>query len=509
MGTVVAPPAGRVVHFLQRTMWSYSSSLWAYHRNAAGHLPPQRLLDRAVHKRTFVRLICSGDVNPVRRIVNGVPRAAGKMYWSRRAKKLHNDLTQAGVTLNDADTRSGFARVRTLAALTTNRASHRYQAAGFSLTSGFFTQPLFDQPRSRGTRLLAALRMDGLWTARTALRIQGLLVHHPFNLRDCILCNENIADVRTFAHLVIDCVSLARIRRDAELEPFIVMARRRLGTPAALEDIYIWLLGGATPAGLRLNDWLRTFVRLICSGDVNPVRRIVNGVPRVVGKMYWSRRAKKLHNDLTQAGVTLNDADTRSGFARVRTLAALTTNRASHRYQAAGFSLTSGFFTQPLFDQPRSRGTRLLAALRMDGLWTARTALRIPGLLVNHPFNLRDCILCNESIADVRTFAHLVIDCVSLARIRHEAELEPFIVLARQCLGTQAALEDIYIWLLGGATPAGLRLNDWLVGRAGQLGDRGIRPLAARLADFLGAAYTLYQAQLWQYHRARHAAVQG
>ncbi|KAL2915498.1 hypothetical protein HK105_204899 [Polyrhizophydium stewartii] len=36
VGTVVAPPAGRVVHFLQRTMWSYSSSLWAYHRNAAG-----------------------------------------------------------------------------------------------------------------------------------------------------------------------------------------------------------------------------------------------------------------------------------------------------------------------------------------------------------------------------------------------------------------------------------------------------------------------------------------
>ncbi|KAL2920216.1 hypothetical protein HK105_200284 [Polyrhizophydium stewartii] len=253
----------------------------------------------------------------------------------------------------------------------------------------------------------------------------------------------------------------------------------------------------------------RTFVRLICSGDVNPVRRIVNGVPRAAGKMYWSRRAKKLHNDLTQAGVTLNDADTRTGFARVRTLAALTTNRASQRYQAAGFSLTSGFFTQPLFDQPRSRGTRLLAALRMDGLWTARTALRIPGLLVNHPFNLRDCILCNENIADVRTFAHLVIDCVSLARIRHEAELEPFIVMARRRLGTPAALEDIYTWLLGGATPAGLRLNDWLVGRAGQLGDRGNRPLAARLADFLGAAYTLYQARLWQYHRARHAAAQG
>ncbi|KAL2914530.1 hypothetical protein HK105_205879 [Polyrhizophydium stewartii] len=338
MGTVVAPPAGRVVHFLQRTMWSYSSSLWAYHRNAAvhalapvlanrrfsvrmrhrvfvavvlgiarygievfagmktglsrvqpainkgvrmifgvrpstavgpllvesgvpllsvlSHVATVRLLDRAVHKRTFVRLICSGDVNPVRRIVNGVPRVVGKMYWSRRAKKLHNDLTQAGVTLNDADTRSGFARVRTLAALTTNRASHRYQAAGFSLTSGFFTQPLFDQPRSRGTRLLAALRMDGLWTARTALRIPGLLVHHPFNLQDCILCNENIADVRTFAHLVIDCDSLAHIRDDAELGPFIVLARQCLGTQAALEDVYTWLLGGATPAGLRLNDWL-------------------------------------------------------------------------------------------------------------------------------------------------------------------------------------------------------------------------------------------------------------
>ncbi|KAL2914298.1 hypothetical protein HK105_206246 [Polyrhizophydium stewartii] len=182
---------------------------------------------------------------------------------------------------------------------------------------------------------------------------------------------------------------------------------------------------------------------------------------------------------------------------------------AYHRNAAAGFLLTSGFFTQPLFDQPRSRGTRLLAALRMDGLWTARMALRIPGLLVHHPFNLRDCILCNENIADVRTFAHLVIDCDSLARIRHEAELEPFIVMARQRLGAQAALEDIYIWLLGGATPAGLRLKDWLVGRAGQLGDRGIRPLAARLADFLGAAYTLYQARLWQYHCARHAAAQG
>ncbi|KAL2911614.1 hypothetical protein HK105_208915 [Polyrhizophydium stewartii] len=244
-------------------------------------------------------------------------------------------------------------------------------------------------------------------------------------------------------------------------------------------------------------------------GDVTPVRRIVNGVPRVAGKMYWSRRAKKLRDDLTQAGVTLNDADTRTGFARVRTLAALTTNRATQHYQAAGFSLTSGFFTQPLFDQPRSRGTRLLAALRMDGLWTARTALRIQGLLVHHPFNLRDCILCNANIADVRTFAHLVIDCVSLARIRHDAELEPFIDLARRRLGAPAALEDIDTWLLGGATPAGLRLNDWLVGRAGQLGDRGNRPLAARLADFLGAAYTLYQAQLWQYHRARHAAAQG
>ncbi|KAL2919436.1 hypothetical protein HK105_201081 [Polyrhizophydium stewartii] len=187
----------------------------------------------------------------------------------------------------------------------------------------------------------------------------------------------------------------------------------------------------------------------------------------------------------------------------------MATNRATQRYQAAGFSLTSGFFTQPLFDQPRSRGTRLLAALRMDGLWTARSALRIPGLLVHHPFNLRDCILCNENIADVRTFAHLVIDCNHLAHIRRDAELGPFIVLARQCLGTQAALEDIYTWLLGGATPAGLRLNDWLVGRAGQLGDRGNRPLAARLADFLGAAYTLYQARLWQYHRARHAAAQG
>ncbi|KAL2912069.1 hypothetical protein HK105_208420 [Polyrhizophydium stewartii] len=105
----------------------------------------------------------------------------------------------------------------------------------------------------------------------------------------------------------------------------------------------------------------------------------------------------------------------------------------------------------------------MVSARRMDGLWTARTALRIPGLLVNHPFNLRNCILCNENIADVRTFAHLVIDCDSLAHIRDDAELGPFIVLARQCLGTQAALEDIYTWLLGGATPAGLRLNDWLL----------------------------------------------
>ncbi|KAL2917509.1 hypothetical protein HK105_202790 [Polyrhizophydium stewartii] len=233
----------------------------------------------------------------------------------------------------------------------------------------------------------------------------------------------------------------------------------------------------------------RTFVRLICSGDVNPVRRIVNGVPRVAGKMYWSRRAKKLHNDLTQAGVTLNDADTRSGFARVRTLAALTTNptvrpAALARHSPPGCAAHG----RPL-DRPHGAAH--------------------PGLLVNHPFNLRDCILCNENIADVRTFAHLVIDCDSLADIRDDAELGPFIVMARRSLGTLASLEDIYTWLFGGATPAGLRLNDWLVGRAGQLGDRGIRPLAARLADFLGAAYTLYQAQLWQYHCARHAAAQG
>ncbi|KAL2915530.1 hypothetical protein HK105_204932 [Polyrhizophydium stewartii] len=102
------------------------------------------------------------------------------------------------------------------------------------------------------------------------MRIQGLLVNHPFNLRDCILCNENIADVRTFAHLVIDCVSLARIRHEAELEPFIVKARRRLGAPAALEDIYTWLLGGATPAGLRLNDWL---VELPLPGRYAPTAR--------------------------------------------------------------------------------------------------------------------------------------------------------------------------------------------------------------------------------------------
>ncbi|KAL2920281.1 hypothetical protein HK105_200353 [Polyrhizophydium stewartii] len=385
MGTVVAPPAGRVVHFLQRTMWSYSSSLWAYHRNAAVHALAPVLANRRFSVRMRHRVFVA--------VVLGIARYGIEVF---------------------AGMKTGLSRV----------------------------QPAIN----KGVRMIFGVR--------PSTAVGPLLVESGVPLLSVL---SHVATVRLLDRAVHK----------------------------------------------------RTFVRLICSGDVNPVRRIVNGVPRVAGKMYWSRRAKKLHNDLTQAGVTLNDADTRSGFARVRTLAALTTNRASHRYQAAGFSLTSGFFTQPLFDQPRSRGTRLLAALRMDGLWTARTALRIPGLLVNHPFNLRDCILCNENIADVRTFAHLVIDCDSLAHIRRDAELGPFIVLARQCLGTQAALEDIYTWLLGGATPAGLRLNDWLVGRAGQLGDRAIRPLAARLADFLGAAYTLYQAQLWQYHRARHAAAQG
>ncbi|KAL2913837.1 hypothetical protein HK105_206716 [Polyrhizophydium stewartii] len=51
-----------------------------------------------------------------------------------------------------------------------------------------------------------------------------------------------------------------------------------------------------------------------------------------------------------------------------------------------------------MFDQPRSRGARLVAALRMNGLWMARSALRIAGLLVNHLFTADRCILCNHGI---------------------------------------------------------------------------------------------------------------
>ncbi|KAL2911492.1 hypothetical protein HK105_209023 [Polyrhizophydium stewartii] len=59
-----------------------------------------------------------------------------------------------------ADDLRNFVLASTLATSSRNDSTDRYAAAGFIHTAGLVHDPMFDQSRSRGVRLVAALRMN-------------------------------------------------------------------------------------------------------------------------------------------------------------------------------------------------------------------------------------------------------------------------------------------------------------------------------------------------------------
>ncbi|KAL2913995.1 hypothetical protein HK105_206435 [Polyrhizophydium stewartii] len=147
-----------------------------------------RLFNRAWEKRILFKLICH---NP--RVHNAC--RTRKWYPSRCVKQQRRNYHAVGrpdVPVSSREDLREFVLARTLTMSSRNDSADRYAAARFVHTAGFVHDPMFDQPRSRGVRLVAALRMNGLWTARSALRIAGQLVNHPFAADRCILCNNGI-----------------------------------------------------------------------------------------------------------------------------------------------------------------------------------------------------------------------------------------------------------------------------------------------------------------------------
>ncbi|KAL2915796.1 hypothetical protein HK105_204743 [Polyrhizophydium stewartii] len=191
-------------------------------------------------------------------------------------------------------------------------------------------------------------------------------------------------------------------------------------------------------------------------------------------------------------------------FVLARTLATSSRSDSTDRYAAVCFIHTAGFVPDSMFDHPRSRSVRLVAALRKNSLWTARSVLRIPGLHVNHPFAADRCILCNNGIDNVHPLAHLVIVCVSVRAARRQAGLNPLIDRARE-QDPKAKDDTILTRLLGeasqGEAAAG---HTWIGGTVEyvQEGTEG-RPAAARLAGFLSVAHPRCQVRLWHFHRER------
>ncbi|KAL2915460.1 dihydrofolate reductase [Polyrhizophydium stewartii] len=142
-----------------------------------------RLFSRAHEKRILFKLICH---NP--RVHN--PCRTRKWRLSRRVRQQRRNYHAVGqpdLPVSSRDDLRKFVLARTLATSSRNDSTDRYAAAGFIHTAGFVHDPMSDQPRSRGVCLVAALRMNSLWTDCAALRIAGLLVNHPFAADRCIL----------------------------------------------------------------------------------------------------------------------------------------------------------------------------------------------------------------------------------------------------------------------------------------------------------------------------------
>ncbi|KAL2918050.1 hypothetical protein HK105_202464 [Polyrhizophydium stewartii] len=199
-----------------------------------------RLFNRACKKRIPIKLICH---NP--HVHN--PCCTRKWYLSRRVRQQRRNYHAVGRPDQPVSSREDlrkFVLARTLATSSRNDSTGRYAAADFIHTADFVHDLMFDQSRSRGVRLVAALHMNGLWTARSALPIARLLVNHPFTADRCILCNHGIDNVYPLAHLVIVCVSVRADRRQADLNPLIDSAKEQ-DTQANDDTILTRLLGGA------------------------------------------------------------------------------------------------------------------------------------------------------------------------------------------------------------------------------------------------------------------------
>ncbi|KAL2915698.1 U1 snRNP protein [Polyrhizophydium stewartii] len=235
------------------------------------------------------------------------------------------------------------------------------------------------------------------------------------------------------------------------------------------------------------------------------------------------------------------------------------TNRESHRYQAAGFLLTSGFSTQPLFDQPDdwaarellprmherrmlvsparatasyrdhqfaatagffrspmfdaslSNGVRYLIAARCNAIWSTSRAVAARLLRNGHPFVGRQCPICRMPLGAFSPVGHLITACTE-PRIQAYRDTigfsrEFFVLLwqhAHEVAGLLPAPDvnslDLSILVLGGTLCGGATLgNDWLAGFS-QMGTV-VAPPARRVVHFLQRTMWSYSSSLWAYHR--------
>ncbi|KAH9247697.1 hypothetical protein BASA81_014687 [Batrachochytrium salamandrivorans] len=256
----------------------------------------------------------------------------------------------------------------------------------------------------------------------------------------------------------------------------------------------------------------RTPINAICSGTDNDVFTLnVQGQLVRSQRWFWSRRTKQLYKNrywLTPQ-VRPKTVKQRHSFALMETLRTCGDSASLQKYVTRQLLDTSGFFKDPSFDQSRAHGTRYLMLARMDALWTARKAIQIGILVDTHPFSVDHCILCDQQLLST-SIAHLVVECEQVTGHRIQSGLVPAIQKSRLRLLGRAldpGVENVYTWLRGGVLNGEADLDQqWLDGTVEHesMGTRhDNRALAARLADFLQAAYRQYQSTLWKYHRDR------
>ncbi|KAL2912659.1 hypothetical protein HK105_207875 [Polyrhizophydium stewartii] len=334
MGTVVAPPAGRVVHFLQRNMWSYSSSLWAYHRNAAGQrlqgLSGAALLQTPINRalrellklprhtpvaamlaelsldsidtlaiRARIRLFRKANslATPLKALI--APRNiffSRRLVWSRGSARLHRRFVGLTWFPDDWAARELLPRMHERRMLVSPaRATASYRDHQFAATAGFFRSPMFDASLSNGVRYLIAARCNAIWSTSRAVAARLLRNGHPFVGRQCPICRTPLGAFSPVGHLITACTD-PRIQayRDTigfSREYFVLLwqhAHEVAGLLPAPDvnslDLSILALGGTLCGGATLgNDWLAGFSQM---GTVvaPPAGRVVHFLQRTM----WS-----------------------------------------------------------------------------------------------------------------------------------------------------------------------------------------------------------------------------